>query len=170
MVDLTFAIEVGVVLAAIAFMHRMAEAVAVQTHVPIIERDIDDFARPGSSKETQRAGLPAGVEVYQLRGPLFFGAATRLDDMLAIMRSRPQVFILRMGEVPFADATGARAIRNLAADCRRRGTHLILAEVQLEVREVLSRLSESGQDAHLHFAGDYRGAVARAKSLMQAAP
>jgi sulfate permease, SulP family len=168
-VDLTFAIEVGVVLAAIAFMHRMAEAVAVQTHVPIIEGDIDDFARPGSSKETQRAELPPGVEVYQLRGPLFFGAATRLDDMLAIMRSRPQVFILRMGEVPFADATGARAIRNLAADCRRRSTYLILAEVQLEVREVLNRLSESSQDAHLHFVGDYREAVAHAKSLMQAA-
>jgi sulfate permease, SulP family len=168
LVDLTFAIEVGVVLAAIAFMHRMAEAAAVQTHMPIIEGDIDDFARPQSSKETQRAELPAGVEVYQVRGPLFFGAVTRLDDMLATMRGRPQVFILRMGEVPFADATGARAIRNLAADCRRRGTHLILAEVQLEVREVLSRLSEAGEGAHLHYVGDYCGAVAHAKSLMQA--
>jgi len=164
-VDLTFAIEVGVVLAAITFMHRMAEAVAVQSNAPLIQQDVDDFAQPKSDNDTQRAALPPGVEVYQLRGPLFFGAATRLDDMLATMRTRPKVFILRMGEVPFADATGARAIHNLAADCARTQTRLILAEVQLEVSELLNQLGEDG--ARLHFVADYAAALALAQSLLQ---
>ena len=165
LVDLTFAIEVGVVLAAITFMHRMAEAVAVRTAVPFIQQDVDDFARPGAESNSQRAELPAGVEVYQLRGPLFFGAATRLDDMLATMRTRPKVFILRMGEVPFADATGARAIHDFAAECERRDTQLILAEVQPDAAEVLASMGVAGT-ARVHFVGDYRAAVALARGLM----
>jgi SulP family sulfate permease len=79
--DLTLAIEVGVVLAAIIFMHRMAETTAASRAVSLIERDQDDFARPHSAYEA-RAELPNGVEVFELRGPLFFGAASRLADAL----------------------------------------------------------------------------------------
>ena len=160
LVDLTFAIEVGVVLAAIAFMHRMAEAVALRNDTPLIEQDVDDFTRPNEGNDTQRAALPPGVEVYQLRGPLFFGAATRLDDMLATMRVQPRVFILRMGEVPFIDATGVRAIHDLAAGCERHRTRLILTEVQAQVREVLTELGEGQERAALTFMADYAEAVA----------
>jgi SulP family sulfate permease len=164
LVDLTFAIEVGVVLAAIAFMHRMAEAVAVQTNTALIEQDEDDFTRPKASNDTQRSELPPDVEVYQLRGPLFFGAATRLEDMLATMRIRPRIFILRMGEVPFVDATGARAIHNVAADCARRGTKLILAEARPQVREVLRELREGDAAEPLNFIASYADALAASRS------
>jgi sulfate permease, SulP family len=160
-VDLTFAIEVGIVLAAIAFMHHMAEAAALQTHVPLIEQDIDDFNRPKFTNETQRSALPPGVEVYQLRGPLFFGAATRLDDMLATMRSKPRTFILRMNEVPFADATGTRAVRNFAIDCERRGTQLVLTEARPEVRKVLGELEDAEHPAPMHFVATYKEALER---------
>jgi sulfate permease, SulP family len=166
-VDLTFAIEVGIVLAAIAFMHQMAESVAVQAHAPLIEHDIDDFARPQSDNYTQREDLPAGVEVYQVRGPLFFGAATRLDDMLSNLLPRVRVFILRMGEVPLVDATGARAIRDLAADCERRGRLLVLAEADRSVRAVLLDLGLA-ESAHVRFAETYAQALTLARSRITA--
>jgi sulfate permease, SulP family len=162
LVDLTFAIQVGIVLAAIAFMHQMAESVAVQAHAPLIEEDVDDFARPRSDTYTQRAGLPPGVEVYQVRGPLFFGAATRLDDMLSNLPPRVRVFILRMGGVPLVDATGARAIRDLVADCQRRGRTLVLSEMTRAVRTVLHDLGVKERPPLVRIAETYERALALA--------
>ncbi len=167
LVDLTFAIEVGIVLAAIAFMHQMAESVAVQAHATLIEHDVDDFARPRADTYTQRAELPPGAEVYQVRGPLFFGAATRLDDMLSNLPPRLRVFILRMGEVPLVDATGARAVRDLAADFERRGRTLILSEVGEPVRKVLDDLGVSGRAPHVRFAATFRDALRAAWSVVE---
>lgn len=161
LVDLTFAIEVGVVLAAVAFMHHMAESFAVQAHAPLIQEDVDDFARPKSDRYTQREPLPPGVEVYQLRGPLFFGAATRLDDMLANFARWPRVFILRMGEVPMVDATGMGAIRDLARDLERRGTQLLLTEVNPAVRAVLAGL-QGAEGASVRFVESYDQALRQA--------
>jgi sulfate permease, SulP family len=162
LVDLTFAIEVGIVLAAIAFMHQMAQAVAVQAHAPLIDQDVDDFARPRSDPYTQRAQLPADTEVYQVRGPLFFGAATRLDDMLSNLPPRVRTFILRMGEVPLVDATGARALRDLALDCERRDRLLILSEIAPSVRAVLEDLAVRERPPFVRFAAGYREALALA--------
>jgi sulfate permease, SulP family len=168
LVDLTFAIEVGIVLAAIAFMHQMAESVAVQSHASLIEQDVDDFARPRSDTYTQREQLPRGVEVYQVRGPLFFGAASRLDDMLSNLLPGVRVFILRMGEVPLVDATGVRAIRDLAADCARRGRTLILAEMTASIRAVLQDLGVSEQPPVTRFAATYEEALALASQAVPA--
>lgn len=71
LVDLTVAIEVGIVLASIIFMHRMAEATAIEKGVSLIERDQDDFSVPGRSAYAARDELPKGVEMFELRGPLF---------------------------------------------------------------------------------------------------
>lgn len=159
LVDLTFAIEVGIVLAAIAFMHHMAEAVAVQTHAPLLVHDVDDFTRPPSDRSVQRQALPAGVETYQIRGPLFFGAATRLDDVLATLPAGSHAFVLRMGEVPLVDATGAGAIQDLRAECARRGVRLILSEVQPQVRSVLDALGVAEAPPALRFAATYADAL-----------
>src|SRR3546814_909885 len=72
LVDLTVAIAVGVVLAAILFMRRMAhvvEIVGAPAGVHLVEEDLDDFTRPADDRYTMRAGLPDGVEAYQIRGP-----------------------------------------------------------------------------------------------------
>ena len=119
---------------------------------------------------TQRERLPPGVEVYQIRGPLFFGAATRLDDMLSNLLPRVRVFILRMGGVPLVDATGARALRDLARDCERRGRMLILTEVAPSVRRVLQDLGVSERPPLVRFAAGYQEALALASSAVRPAP
>src|SRR3546814_10118512 len=80
MVELTVAIQVGVVMAAILFMHRMAGVVQVEKGVEFLQGDVDDAQIPALDYAFQT--LPAGVEMYSLRGPLFFGAARSLRDAL----------------------------------------------------------------------------------------
>ena len=111
--DLTIAIEVGIVVAAFVFMFRMADAVEVNAGV-----DQGDDA-------DQRARLPKGVEVYQISGPLFFGTANRLDNLLDQFLSPPKVFILRMrlraGARCQRRACAAEAGRPLPAQGHRAG-------------------------------------------------
>jgi SulP family sulfate permease len=162
MVDLTVAIEVGVVLAAILFMHRMAAVVSVQQGFQLIEEDVDDFARPRTDY-TQREALPIDVEVFQLRGPLFFGSARRLADVLDTISTPPRVFILRMREVPMIDASGVAALGDFVKRCTAHGTAVIAAGVQPSLRAVLSSMGFDGSQPSLRFADSFEAALAAAR-------
>jgi SulP family sulfate permease len=165
LVDLTVAIEVGVVLAAVLFMHRMANAVEVQTHARIIQQDEDDFGRPVPPVPAP-ADLPEGVEVYQISGPFFFGAAAKLGEVLDRIRRPPRVFILRMREVPLMDATGAHALDDFVRRCEAAGTRVILSTTQPPVRQVLEDLGLR-DGGRVEFAPDTPAAVTRARRLLE---
>ncbi|WP_135213302.1 SulP family inorganic anion transporter [Vitreimonas flagellata] len=139
LVDLTIAIEVGVVLAAIIFMHRMSEATAISRGVSLVERDQDDFANPRTGYEA-RAELPRGVEVFELRGPLFFGAASRLIDALDAAFPPPRAFILRFREVPLADASGVNALQRFLKRCASHNVAAIFCELRPSVHASLDTL------------------------------
>lgn len=140
MVDLTVAIEVGVVLAAFLFMHRMSQAVEMQTQTSLIEDDIDDLTVPNKDTEMQRDRLPDGVEAFQIRGPFFFGVASRLLDVLDHLTAPPKVFILRMRSVPLIDASGDTALEEFINRCRKQGTTVIIAGMQPRCREILRQM------------------------------
>jgi SulP family sulfate permease len=167
-VDLTVAIEVGVVLAAVLFMHRMSDVVAIASHGasgPLIEEDQDDFARPASDVYSQRDELPRGVEVFQLRGPLFFGVAGRLSDVFDAIGRMPKVFILRMGAVPLVDATGASRLRDFVGKAGRQGTHVILSGLQPQPEQILKQMRVLDGASHLHRARDFSAALDLARAL-----
>ncbi|HEY8352216.1 MAG TPA: sulfate permease [Sphingomonadales bacterium] len=138
LVDLTVAIEVGVVMAALLFMHRMAEVVAVGSGPKLIasgdERDAELL------EEDQRQGLPAGIEVFQIQGPLFFGVANRLNDFLEALRRPPKIMILRLRHVPLMDASGVTAFENFIERCRRAGIRLIISGLQPQPRMILRQM------------------------------
>ncbi|MDJ0931430.1 AbrB family transcriptional regulator [Breoghania sp.] len=119
-VNLTATIEVGVVMAAMAFMHRMSQAVAVRLGIQAIEEEVDDFASPLPTDD-QRLELPGGVELFQLRGPLFFGAVSRLGGVLERAGPTPPIFILRMREVRLIDSSGVGALAQFVERCAARG-------------------------------------------------
>ena len=139
LVDLTIAIEVGVVLAAIIFMHRMAEATAVSRGVSFVERDQDDFSRPRTEYEA-RTELPKGVEMFELRGPLFFGAASRLNDALEAAFPPPRAFVLRFRDVPMADASGVNALERFLKRCRTHNVTVVFSELRPNVHAALRKL------------------------------
>jgi SulP family sulfate permease len=128
--DLVIAVNIGVMLAALLFMKRMAEAVNIEQQSPeAIRQEIDllDFT------------LPPGTVVYAMEGPFFFGAAERLESTLETIHSHADTLVLRMGRVPFIDATGMQTLGDLLATCKRHQTRLVLCEARPNVREKLER-------------------------------
>ncbi|RNA65042.1 STAS domain-containing protein [Prosthecochloris sp. ZM_2] len=124
--DLTIAIEVGMLLAVVLFMRHMAGI----TNVDIITRELKD-----REEETDdplsiiSRTVPPGVEVYEINGPFFFGAASKFKESMRIIEQPPDVRILRMRNVPVIDATGLNLLRELLADSRKHGTQLVLSGV-----------------------------------------
>jgi SulP family sulfate permease len=163
LVDLAIAIQVGVVLAAIIFMHRMAEATAVQRGVSLIEPDQDDFARPHTQYEA-RAELPQHVEVFELRGPLFFGAASRLNDAFEAAFPPPRAFILRFRDVPLADASGANALERFLQRCRKHSVTVVFSELWPSVRTTLDQLALT---RHVEIADTYEDAITLAATAAE---
>ncbi len=159
--DLTVAIEVGIVLAAFLFMHRMSEVVAMESNVSMIEEDRADADRP--VEPDQRAQLPPGVEAFQISGPLFFAVANRLDDVLDLYPKPPQVFILRMRYVPLIDASGVAALSQMIARCRRQGTKVILSGLREQPRRILAQMHVVEDGDALRFARDFAQALELAR-------
>ena len=113
LVDLTIAIEVGMVLAAFVFMHRMAGLASMEGGAPIIEGDEDDLPSGRAGRYMPNHGLPADIGVLTFRGPLFFGSAAVVKDALDRIGARKRVYILRLEDVPLLDPTGAFALGDL---------------------------------------------------------
>ncbi|MCU1246876.1 MAG: sodium-independent anion transporter, partial [Acidobacteria bacterium] len=103
-VDLTVAVQVGIVVAALLFMKRMSD----MTYVEGVSDEIADANEdPGEIADSRRGKrfvrgreIPAGVEVYEVNGPFFFGAADKIKAVLTEIAKPPKVFILRMRNVP----------------------------------------------------------------------
>ncbi len=132
LVDLTAAVEIGMVLSAFLFMRRMAE-------MTTIDAAVDDRGdeEAGGGADRVRLTVPKGVEVYDVSGPLFFGAADKLGEVLSQIQDPPKVFILRLGAVPVVDASGLHALRDFQARCRRLGTSLLLCGLRPQPLKVL---------------------------------
>ncbi|MBN8728350.1 MAG: STAS domain-containing protein [Xanthomonadales bacterium] len=153
--DLTVAIQVGVVVAAFVFMFRMAETVEVTSGVRLVEAD----GREDPEDVHQRQRLPEGVEAFQISGPLFFGAANRLDGLLDAFRHSPRVFILRMRLVPMIDSSGVHALASLIERCRRKGIHLVISGLQPQPRQVLARMGLLPGSGEVHLVDGFDAAV-----------
>jgi len=87
--------------------------------------------------------IPNGVEIYEVNGPFFFGAADKIREVVGEIEKPPRALILRMRNVPAVDATGVHALEQLALKCKSHGTTLILAEVRDQPRSVLQRARRS---------------------------
>jgi SulP family sulfate permease len=161
--DLTLAIEVGVVIAALLFMARMANVVEVTSGTRMIDETSEDII-PEPDRH-QRYLLPPGAEAFQINGPLFFGVSNRLDDVLDQFAKAPRVFILRTRLVPMIDASGVHALQGLADRCARRGIHLIISGLQPQPRKVLSGMKFRPVPGQISFVGDFGEALELAHSL-----
>lgn len=164
-VDLTVAIEVGVVLAAVLFMHRMSEAVEVQAHLKLIEDDVRDGTARGDGEPIDEHELPPGVVASVIKGPFFFGVAMRLGETLDRIGPRPRVFILNLLDVPLIDGSGASAIGMLIERCERHDAHVILCGLQQQPRKVLEDMNTFA-DPHVTVAADFDAALARSRELV----
>lgn len=155
-VDLTVAIEVGVVMAAILFMYQMTQVVELEAHHNYVESDMSDSA----PKHQGHAALPDGVVSYSFRGPLFFGVASHLIDLLDQLNPLPKTIILNMEEVPLIDASGEESLRAFIKRCQKKDIQVIFAGVQSHPMKILRRLGlvdKAGES--FHFSPSFADAV-----------
>ena len=127
LVDLTVAIEVGIVLAALMFMKRMSD---LGTNLEE-SRDMDYI--------NNYSDLPDEIGVYEISGPFFFGSAKHYCNVMRELGLKYKVMILRMRNVPFIDATAVGNLAAMVADLEKGGTKVVLSGVRQEVRTVLER-------------------------------
>ncbi len=166
-VDLSVAIGVGMVLASFLFMRRMAEV----TNVTVVSREFDDGAA-GAGDDAgaiYRRRIPEGVEVYEINGPFFFGAAEKFKATLDQVSRRPKVLIVRMRHVPTIDSTAMHALKDLIRRTRGQGTQVLLSDVHSQPLVALQRadfLDEVGED---NLFGDVDAALAAARTRIAAA-
>jgi SulP family sulfate permease len=129
--DLVIAVIVGVVLATLHFLRRMASAVDVHHHG---EERLSQELIGGRA-----VALPSGVLVYGIDGPVFFAAVESFERALAHTHTDPKVLIIRLGRVPFMDITGLQALEEVIENVAKRGVQVILCEANPRVKAKLTR-------------------------------
>lgn len=165
-VDLTVAIQAGVLLAAFLFIRRMGESTEARDVTRLLAghdsgRRSDDLGQPGID-------IPAGVEVFEVYGALFFGAADKFKDTLLSHAHRlPRVLILRMRHVLMLDATALHSLEEVYAHTRAKGVALVLSGVTVQPLMLMARagfLKKIGQqNVHSHIVD----AIGRARTLLE---
>jgi SulP family sulfate permease len=169
LVDLTVAVQVGIVLAAFLFMRRMAEVTTVEDFTREF-REAPDGTMLGDPDGVARRAIPAGVEIYEIQGPFFFAAAEKLKEVLSFVSRRPRVFILRMRNVPAIDATGIRVLDDLHRDAARHGVAMLIAGLQPQPAAALERAGRLESYGRENLAAGLDEALARAGKILASRP
>lgn len=154
--DLTVAIEVGLVIACLLFMKRVAET----TNISVLTDEIDPNADVDVALNAEHLTIPDGVEVYEIDGPYFFGIANKFEEQMVMLHDRPQIRIIRMRKVPFIDSTGIHNLTILCKTSQREGIRIILSGVNEQVHKTLEQahfydlLGEENICSHINIALD----------------
>lgn len=127
LVDLTVAIEIGIVMASLLFMKRMADAGKISDSEP--DSDVLDNYQD----------IPKGIEIYEISGPFFFASAKHYSEVIKQTGFRSKVLIIRMRHVPFIDSTGCRNLKYAIQELHTSGIQVILSGVQNEVHKELEK-------------------------------
>jgi SulP family sulfate permease len=162
LIDLTVAIQVGVLLAAFLFLQRMAN----ETQVNLITENIRERDET-ESRDISDLEVPPGVDVFEIYGSLFFGAIERFKDAMRRVEKRPKVLIIRMRNVMAIDASGLQTMEELLESCKKRNTALLLSAVG---PQPLAAMRQSGLLARIgdeNIVENIFDALARAKAIVE---
>jgi SulP family sulfate permease len=166
LVDLTVAVEVGLVLSVILFMKRMTDVSSIRQITGPSDYAEDEETLRNDPNSTTRKSIPQGVRVFEAEGALFFGVAELFRDILDIEGTDAKILILRMRHVLALDATGLRALSDLSKKCSQRRITLILSGVHSQPRFAVERsgfLEKIGKENVL---ASFDEAIQRAEHLI----
>ncbi|HZS03844.1 MAG TPA: sulfate permease [Blastocatellia bacterium] len=168
LIDLTVAIQVGVVLAAFMFLQRMSDV----TQVNILTESLKEQAEedPDNPRSIAKRKVPPGVEVFEVYGSLFFGAIERFKDSMRRVEKNPRVLIIRMRQVPAIDATGLQVLEDLLARTRREGGTLMLTGVAEQPLDAMRRSGFLDRIGRENIMDNIDTALARSRELLGLPP
>ncbi len=155
--DLVVAVSIGVILATLQFLRRMASSVEVQQ---ISEKELGlELSYQGLMT------LPPGVLVYSIDGPFFFGAVENFQQTLAQTHTDPRILVIRLRRVPFMDITGLQTLEEAILNLEARGIRIILCEANERVKEKLDKAGILAAIEAEDYFDDFAAAIARCDTL-----
>ncbi|RAI66442.1 sodium-independent anion transporter [Pseudomonas fluorescens] len=157
--DLVIAVNIGVILAMLHFMRRMASSVEVQQ---IVEHELEEELRAN-----RHARLPPGILIYTIEGPLFFGAAETFERVLAQTHTDPRLLIIRLKRVPFMDITGLQSLEEVIQQLHKRNIVVKLCEANTKVLGKLDRVGILQEIGPEHYHADFNIALSNAVSYVE---
>lgn len=160
--DLTVAIEVGLVIAAISFVKRVMET----TEINVVKDELDSNEEVRVRWHQEQLVVPRGTEVYEINGPYFFGIANKFEDIMSNLAGpRPKVRIIRMRKITFIDSTGIHNLQNLIEMSRQGGIQVILSGVNDNVRSILLKNGFAALLGLDNICANINEAIERAKTI-----
>lgn len=165
LIDLTTAIQVGILMAAFLFLQRMS----TETHVSKITENLE-IDEEFQGRDMTAIEIPDGVEVFEIYGSLFFGAVRQFKESIRVVSKKPKVLILRMRQVPSIDASGIRMLEELVADARSGGYLLVLSAVSRSVYRVMRKSGLVEKIGKKNFAHDIFAALDIARQHIREPP
>ncbi len=161
--DLILAIQIGMILASFLFMKRMSEATSIKNAKEFLsEREETEEVL----FEEELTEIPEGVTMYEINGPLFFGAAQKFRELITDTHQKPTILIIRMRYVPFIDATGVNRLKEMCQILKSKGTTIIISGANHDVRkELLDNNIYKLLDKH-NIHSHINEAIARAKEIL----
>lgn len=163
-IDLTVAISVGLLLAIFAFLKRMNEYTEISHSTGELKIESDSEVRHESAEE-EKLLLPDSVEVYEIRGPFFFGVANKFDEKMRNIGEHHKIRIIRMRKVPFIDSTGLNNLEALIKNSIKEKIHVILSGVRESVREQINKTNIPELIGEEYICSDIQLAVEKAVEL-----
>ncbi len=163
LVDLTVAIQAGVVLAALLFMRQMANATQVGYVTKSLQEEDEEVDDPNA---LSKRDVPPGVEVFEIYGSFFFGAADKFKDALHTVEKTPKILILRMRHVFALDATGLRALEDVFEKTKHEGTVLVLSGVHAQPFVTMQRAGLLDKIHEDNVFGNIDDALNRAREIL----
>ena len=160
--DLTIAIQIGMILAVLLFMRRMA----MVSNVGVITRELQDEDEKVDVNSIQNKKVPDGVEVFEIKGPFFFGAVSKFRDTVRIVENPPKIIIIRMRDVPAIDSTGIHALEQLLKETKKHGTHLVLSGVHTQPLMALAQADFISRIGEENVHGNIDDALDRAREIL----
>jgi len=164
-VDLNVAIEIGVVLAALLFMKRMSEVTDVRVFAR--EYEEDEKMEKGEDLPLSAFVLPKQVEVYEINGPLFFGAANSFDEAERQIGGKPKVRILRFRDVPLIDSTGMHALKGFYNKNKREGIRLVMTGLHVQPLNEMVKSNLYDLVGEENVFASMKESIARAEELLK---
>lgn len=153
-IELTVAIQVGILLAAFLFLQKMSK----ETHVDVITENLKDDEE-FQTRDMTGIQIPAGVEVFEIYGSLFFGAVRQFKESIRVVATKPKVLILRMRQVPTIDASGVHVLEELADEAHQNGQIIIFSAVSRSVYRVMRKSGFVEKVGRKNFAADIFAAI-----------
>lgn len=163
LIDLTVAVEIGMVLAAVLFIKRVSET----TQITAVDETVET---EGSQHSLVGKTVPPGVMVYRIFGAFFFGAADKLETALRRLHQEPEVLILRMRKVLAMDATGLNALEDLYERLRKKGKHIVLSAPHTQPLMVMEKAGFLERLGHENVCPNVQAALQRAREILGLPP